>query len=244
VSASHPCDDLNLLGFNAPIAADQARQAVSNVSRRPTDTWDSPCHPEDLPGISSSLKRFFPQLTAAALLLATALPRSAWAGAAFNKTLNLQGISFLVQSSGEGSQQQLTITTTGAKPAIKPIRQTVNGQVVGAEVADLNSNGLPEIYVFVQSAGSGSYGEVVAYALIKGAELSPITLPELTGANAQGYQGHDQFQVVESCLARRFPIYKPGDSNAQASGGQRQICYQLKAGEAGWILRPTSVLKF
>jgi hypothetical protein len=119
----------------------------------------------------------------------------------------------------------------------------VNGQVVGAEVADLNSNGMPEIYVFVQGAGSGSYGEVVAFAVIKGAELSPITLPELTGANAQGYQGHDQFQVVESCLARRFPIYKPGDSNAKATGGQRQICYKLKAGEAGFLLQPTSVLR-
>ncbi|MFN6132828.1 MAG: hypothetical protein ACK46L_07985 [Synechococcaceae cyanobacterium] len=190
------------------------------------------------------MTRFFPQLTAAALLLVAALPSTAWAGAGFHKTLNLQGISFLVHSSGAGSQQELMITTSGAKPAIKPIRQTVNGQVVGAEVADLNANGLPEIYVYVQGAGSGSYGEVVGYAVIKGAELSPIALPELTGANAQGYQGHDQFQVVESCLARRFPIYKPGDGNAKATGGQRQICYKLKAGEAGWILRPTSMLKF
>lgn len=190
------------------------------------------------------MQRFLPQLTAAALLLATALPGSAWAGAAFNKTLKLQGISFQVQSSGEGSQQHLSITTTGAKPAIKTIHQTVNGQVVGAEVADLNANGLPEIYVFVQSAGSGSYGELVAYAAMKSSELSPITLPELTGAPSQGYQGHDQFEVVEGCLVRRFPIYKPTDSNAKATGGERQICYGLKAGEAGWILRPTSVLKF
>ena len=190
------------------------------------------------------LKRLLPQLTAAALLLVGALPSTAWAGAGFHKTLNLQGISFQVHSSGEGSQQQLTITTSGAKPALKPIRQTVNGQVVGAEVADLNGNGLPEIYVFVQGAGSGSYGELVAYAAIKGSELSPIYLQELSGAPAQGYQGHDQFRVVESCLVRRFPIYKPGDSNAKATGGLRQICYKLKAGEAGWILRPTSVLQF
>ena len=205
---------------------------------------DSPCHPEHLPGISLSLKRFFPQLTAASLLLATALSGSAWAGGGFHKNLNLQGLSFLVHSSGEGSQQELTITTSGAKPAIKPIRQTVNGQVVGAEVADLNGNGLPEIYVFVQGAGSGSYGELVAYAAMKSGELSPITLQDLTGAPAQGYQGHDEFQVVEGCLVRRFPIFKPGDSNAKATGGKRQICYKLMAGEAGWILRPTSVLQF
>jgi hypothetical protein len=29
-----------------------------------------------------------------------------------------------------------------------------------------------------------------------------------------------------------------------ATGGERQICYKLKQGEAGWILRPTSVLNF
>jgi hypothetical protein len=190
------------------------------------------------------LKRFFPQLTAAALLLATALSASSWAGAAFNQTLQLQGISFQVQSRGEGSPQQLTITPTGANPPIQSIQQTVNGRVVLAEVADLNSNGLPEIYGYVQGAGSGSYGELVAYAVMKGRDLSPVTLPELTGANARGYQGHDQFQVVESCLARRFPIYKPGDSNAKASGGERQVCYKLKAAEAGWILRPASVLQF
>ena len=190
------------------------------------------------------MKHLLPQLTAAALLLATALPGSAWAGAAFNQTLKLQGISFQVKSSGEGSQQQLTITTTGAKPPIKPRRETVNGQVVGAEVADLDSDGMPEIYVFVQGAGSGSYGEVVAFAVMKGDELSPIYLRELTDPNAQGYRGHDQFEVVEGCLVRRFPIYKPGDTNAKATGGKRQICYKLQQGEASWILRPTSVLKF
>jgi len=168
----------------------------------------------------------------------------ALANAAFNQTLKLQGISFQVQSNGEGSQQQLRITTSGARPPIKPIRQTVNGRVVGAKVADLNGNGTPEIYVFVQGAGSGSYGELVAYAVINSSDLSPIDLQELTGSAAQGYRGRDQFEVVEGCLVRRFPIYRPGDTNARATGGERQICYKLFNGEAGWILRPTSVLKF
>jgi hypothetical protein len=192
------------------------------------------------------MKRLFPTFIASALATSVSLLAStpALAGAAFNRTLSLQGITFQVKSSGEGSQQQLTITTTGAKPPIKPIRQTVNGQVIGAAVADLNSNGLPEIYVFVEGAGSGSYGELVGYAVTKGKDLSPIALPELSGALAKGYQGHDQFEVVEGCLVRHFPIYKPGDSNAKATGGERQICYKLKAGEASLILRPTSVLKF
>jgi hypothetical protein len=157
------------------------------------------------------LRRLVPQLTAAALLLATALPGSAWAG---------------------------------ARPPITPIHQTVNGRVVGAQVADLDANGMPEIYVFAQGAGSGSYGELAAYAVTRGSDLSRIYLQELSGAMAQGYQGHDRFEVVEGCLVRRFPIDKPGDSNAKASGGERQICYKLKLGEASWILRPSSVLTF
>ena len=111
-------------------------------------------------------------------------------------------------------------------------------------MADLNANGQPEIYVYVQGAGSCSYGQLVAYAVINSDKLSPILLQELSGAPAKGYQGHDAFAVVEGCLVRRFPIYRPGDSNAKATGGLRQICYKLRNGEASWILRPTSVLQF
>lgn len=184
-------------------------------------------------------------IVSAALLLSTALGGAAWAGSGeFNKTLSLQGISFQVKATGEGSQQQLTITPRGGQRRLKPITQTVDGRVVGAEVADLNSNSLPEIYVYVQSAGSGSYGQLVAYSVINGDQLSPIYLQELTGATAQGYQGHDEFRVVEGCLVRNFPIYKASDSNAKPTGGERQICYKLQNGEASWILRPTSVLQF
>ncbi|MEB3255552.1 MAG: hypothetical protein VKJ05_04095 [Synechococcaceae cyanobacterium] len=190
------------------------------------------------------MPRPFAPIATATLLLAAHLPGSAWAAGAFRRTLSLQGYSFQVQATGEGSQQQLTITTRGGSKPIKPITQTVNGTVIGAEVADLNSNSLPEIYVYVQGAGSGSYGELVAYSVINGNELSPIYLQELTGAPTKGYQGHDEFSVVEGCLVRRFPIYKAGDSNAKASGGLRQICYKLRNGEASWILRPTSVLQF
>ncbi|MDF2377039.1 MAG: hypothetical protein P1U81_12405 [Verrucomicrobiales bacterium] len=45
-------------------------------------------------------------------------------------------------------------------------------------------------------------------------------------------------------LARRFPVYKEGDSNAKPSGGTRQIQYKLKAGEAGWILRIDKVTAY
>ena len=182
----------------------------------------------------------------AGLLVSSTLPFSGRASAAgtFQRSLSLQGVTFNVKASGEGSLQQLTITAHAGKRAFQPISETVDGHVVGAEVADLNSNSTPEIYVYVQGAGSGSYGQLVAYSASSGKHLLPIHLQELSGAPAKGYMGHDTFSVVEGCLVRRFPIYKPSDSNAKATGGLRQICYKLRNGEASWILRPTSVLQF
>lgn len=180
------------------------------------------------------------------LLLSSSLLSSgrASAGGAFQQRLSLQGVTFNVKASGEGSQQQLTIQARAGKQGFQAISETVDGHVVGAEVADLNSDTLPEIYVYVQGAGSGRYGQLVAYSASRGQHLLPIYLQELSGAPAKGYMGHDAFSVVEGCLARRFPIYRPTDSNAKATGGLRQICYELRNGEASWILRPTSMLKF
>lgn len=194
-----------------------------------------------------------------ALTLTAALRHTRWAAAATAGLLigatpmraeppaqpvrvSLQGITFTVSSSGEGSARQLTIRTSGGRRPIAPIRQEILGSVSGVEVADLDVNGLPELYVFVTSAGSGSYGSLVAYAVNRGAtSITPIQLPELSGKAAQGYQGHDSFAVIERNLARRFPIYRPGDTNAKASGGIRQISYQLVPGEASWQLKPVRV---
>jgi len=49
--------------------------------------------------------------------------------------------------------------------------------------------------------------------------------------------GHDEFAIIENTLARRFPLFKEGDTNAAPSGGKRQVHYSLKPGEAGWVLQ-------
>lgn len=156
--------------------------------------------------------------------------------------VSLQGITFTVSSRGEGSSRELTIRTSGTRRPIAPIRQEILGSVTGVEVADLDANGLPEVYVFVTSAGSGSYGSVVGYAVNKGSTaITPISMEELSGRAAQGYQGHDSFAVIERNLARRFPVYRPGDTNARPSGGLRQISYRLVPEEGNWQLKPVRV---
>jgi hypothetical protein len=124
--------------------------------------------------------------------------------------------------------------------------QDVDGTVVGAEVGDLDVDGSPEVYVFVQSAGSGSYGSLVAYAVDDRKSLSAIDLPPVTENEkaAKGYMGHDGFAVVENRLVQRFPIYRDGDTNASPTGGTRQLQYKLMAGKTGRKLVVDRVVEF
>jgi hypothetical protein len=167
-------------------------------------------------------------------------------GGAFDRTFEWQGIRFRVTSANQGSLNTLRIVPTGLEIDNSPIVREIDGTVTGAEVADLNADGSPEIYVYVTSAGSGSYGSLVAYSANRRKSLSEIYLPPVAEnkAASKGYRGHDQFAVLEGVLGHRFPVYRLTDINAKPTGGMRQIQYKLVPGEAGWILKVERVVEY
>jgi hypothetical protein len=164
----------------------------------------------------------------------------------FDRTLELQGIRFHVTSPNAGSANPLRIVPAGLEIDNSPIERTIEGTVTGAEVADLNADGSPEIYVYAISAGSGSYGTLAAYSANRKKSLSEIHLPPVAEDKklSKGYMGHDEFAVVENRLAQRFPIYRDGDTNARPTGKTRQIQYKLVPGEATWALKVDRVVEF
>jgi hypothetical protein len=174
------------------------------------------------------------------------LPATAAPDMPFDRTLALQGISFRVRAANDSSINTLEIVPSGLQTDNSTITQQIDGQVTGAEVADLNADGSPEIYVYVSSAGSGSYGSLAAYAANRRKSLSQIHLPPVTDNKpaARGYMGHDEFAVVENTFVQRFPIYGDGDVNARPSGRTRQLQYKLRPGEAGWVLKLDRVVEY
>jgi len=152
----------------------------------------------------------------------------------FQKTLTLQNITFDIITTGEGSISELTIQPKGLEIDNQEIAVELDGQVVNAEIEDLNSDGFPEILIYTTSAGSGSYGNVIGYSVNNGKSISQIYFPDIfeNKEASSGYMGHDEFAVIETTLARRFPVYKDGDTNNNPTGGTRQIEYKLKDGEA------------
>jgi len=169
-----------------------------------------------------------------------------WALNAYDQTLVLQGVTFRVQCDNAASENTLTVTPSGLEIDNASIRTEVDGIVTGAEVADLNADGSPELYVYVSSAGSGSYGSLAAWSANGKKSLSAIHLPELVEdpINGNGYMGHDELVVAEQYLVRSFPIYREGDTNAVPSGGTRQVQYKLEPGEASWRLVVDQMTEF
>lgn len=173
----------------------------------------------------------------AAGLVVLALGGAALA-APFSRSLSLQGVTYSVEARGEGSMQQLTVQARRNGKPFATVKEEIEGRVIGAEVEDLNSDGQPDLFVYVESAGSGSFGTVRAWTSSPAGNLLPIHMQEMGAKEASGYMGHDRYAVVETRLVRRFPVYRPGDSNSKPTGGTRQVSYKLVPGEAMWQLRP------
>ncbi|MEI6263775.1 MAG: PliI family lysozyme inhibitor of I-type lysozyme [Sphingobacteriia bacterium] len=152
----------------------------------------------------------------------------------FSKKLAFGKYSFTVTSIGDGSIQELNILPIGLSIINDRLIDSIDGSVSNAEIGDINGDGFPEVLVYTNSAGSGSYGNVIGYSCNNGKSMSRIYMPSITDNNkaAIGYMGHDEFTIGEGRLLRRYPIYHSSEPNSNPSDSIRQIQYKLINGEA------------
>jgi hypothetical protein len=161
-----------------------------------------------------------------AALRSTAAPAAAATPVSFRKELNEGDHRFVLQTTGEGTRRQLEMRAEKAGKELATSTQAIEGTVSDAVATNLNNDKFPELLVFVTDAGSGSYGQLLGYEFLNQGSRT-LSLPELNGPAAQGYQGHDTFKVEGQQVVRSFPIYLDADSNCCPSGGQRVVHYKL-----------------
>lgn len=154
----------------------------------------------------------------------------------FNKQFELYGITFDISSPNNSSINSITITPKGLKNDNSPITVEADGTITNAQIADLDLDQSPEIYIFINSAGSGSYGSLIAYSCNNKKSLSEIYLPDLNEdkTNSKGYAGHDEMQIIENTLSRRFNLY---NQDYKPTSIMRQLQYKLTKGETGYVLK-------
>ena len=154
----------------------------------------------------------------------------------YSKTLQFNVYRFSVTAADTGRVREAVIKAYRGELLLTNFRVRLDGALTGAEVADLDNNRFPELYLYSTSDGSGSFGKVYAWQFLP-ERLANITLKNWQLPADQGYMGHDSLWVEKSILCRKYPIYQAGDANALPSGGHRMMRYQLQAIGSGYVLK-------
>lgn len=153
----------------------------------------------------------------------------------YTKSLHYNVYTFTISGADSGAVRDLTINAYRGSLLLTKFGVRVDGAVVGAEVADLDNNRFPELYVYSTSDGSGSFGRVHAWQFLpeRKADITSVNWPLSTN---NGYMGHDSLWVERGVLCRKYPVYRSGDSNSEPTGGTRMVRYQLKPAGTKFML--------
>ena len=153
----------------------------------------------------------------------------------YRRTLHFNVYTFTVETPDTGAVRMASVGAWRGDLLLTRFTIPVDGAVVGTEVADLDANRFPEVYVFSRSNGSGSFGRVYGWQFLpeRKADIIPLNwqLPADTG-----YMGHDSLWLERDALYRQFPRYQSGDANASPTGGTSLIRYKLYPAGQGYAL--------
>jgi len=159
----------------------------------------------------------------------------------FSKILNLQDIGFNVTAKPKDGKVEVEIYPFGLKLDKQTITQVIDGNVIDAEVEDLDADGSPEVVIYTQS-GSDKKGNVIACSVLKKNSMILCYFPpvEENDKIKTGYKGNDKFTLIERNLAQQFPVFVDGKD----SGKKRQVSYTLEKGENTKVFKVKDVKDF
>lgn len=117
----------------------------------------------------------------------------------------MRGIKFKVESPNSETNNKVTVTPSGLSGSNEPVTSAVDGDVYEAEIADLNIDQSPEVYIYVRERGGKKRASLIGYSANSKKSLSEISVPAIdpTSKDAAGLNGEDEFAVVENTLVRR-----------------------------------------
>lgn len=167
-------------------------------------------------------------------ILSETLDRSQIDPTIFSKVLRLQDIGFNVSSAEKNGRKTLSVKPFGLELVNDPFTQNFDGSIIDAQVEDLNADGSPELIIFIDTEKAGKQN-VIGFSVNNKKSMSPIYFPPISDNPTinKGYEGNDEFALVERFLIQRFPV--------AGTDTLRQINYQLAKGENSSVFEVVSV---
>lgn len=153
----------------------------------------------------------------------------------FVQTLRYNIYTFVVSAPDSGAGRELAVKAYRGQLLLTNFRIGVEGNVVGAEVADLDKNRFPELYVYSRSRGSGSYGRVSGWQFLPERKADVVLVNWRLPATS-GYMGHDSLWIERDILCRKYPVFSTDSGNAEPTGTSRMVRYRLRSVGPGFAL--------
>lgn len=154
----------------------------------------------------------------------------------FQKVLRFNVYTFIVKTTGADSAQTVTVAAYRGSLLLTRLTQPINGRVTGAEVADLDGNRLPELYLYSANQDASLAGQVYGWQFLP-ERLATISTERWTATGA-GYMGLDTLWTTRQSLCRQFPLYTISNSDARPTGTNQRICYRLRPAGLNYQLLP------
>jgi hypothetical protein len=128
----------------------------------------------------------------------------------FDTTVRWDKIAYKVSCNNKNPDKNIvSISTYGfTGEGRNNIAFEINGKVVKAAIDDFNSDGYPDLIFY--SYDMKDRAQVYALASSENKYCIPIFMNDIYGDSKirEGYQGHDEFTVMDGLLSRKFPVYK------------------------------------
>lgn len=149
----------------------------------------------------------------------------------FKKKLTEGSVSFIVKSPNT-DPNSFTVTTSGMSVRNEATTVDVEGEVVRAQLADLNQDSYPEVYIFTRTA-SGTEA-VYAFASYRNRSYGQIYVAEAAASTSLRSPSGGTYELTETRLIQKFTPTQ----NGQRTGDTQTVTYALKKGETSYRLEP------
>jgi hypothetical protein len=156
----------------------------------------------------------------------------------FDTTMKIGKVGYRVICSNKNNDKNpLKLSLIGFEENRGDIDVEVKGKVLSAEVDDVNNDGFPDLLMYIYTEGDKRKGTVLAIASDNNKSVLPIIFPDILDDEKLkvGYNGGDEFRLLNGRLLRKFPVYNTTDSSANSTttGVVRQVIYRVIYGEKG-----------
>jgi hypothetical protein len=171
------------------------------------------------------------------LIVAFAVSITASAQRRYDSTMKVGKVGYRVSTNNKNEEKNsTTISPIGFSSGARDVTIEVRGRITRSEVDDLNRDGFPDLVMYIFN-GVKNTGTVLGVSSDKNESFQPIIFPDIVDDPKLrvGYNGGDQFLLMEGMLIRRFPLHTmdSASNTMKPIGMTRQIMYTVAPDEKG-----------